>query len=177
MRNIEMNWSRIRFYLCIYHAQMHKFIFIPLSFDLSKLNFTFSIVMDIDGHISSWQHCAHYTRWQHDFTVPKTILYDLISLEGWSLVTSHHATWSCLLSVGNALSTAFFILFSWITLPTALWFWGKKIQVSAKLGITNNMKIIYKLLCMDKICKKKKLDFTIIFKYWCIFCVRNPHKT
>ena len=38
--------------------------------------------MDVDGHISSWQHYAHYTRWQHHFTVPKTILYDLISLEG-----------------------------------------------------------------------------------------------
>ena len=43
----------------------------------SKLKFTFSTVMDIDGHISSQQHSAHYTKWQHDFTVPKTILDDL----------------------------------------------------------------------------------------------------
>ena len=36
--------------------------------------------MDVDGKGSPWHHCR--------------------------LVTSRHATWSCLLSVGNALSTA-----------------------------------------------------------------------
>ena len=36
-----------------------------------------SVVMDIDRHISSQQHCAHDTRWQHHFIVPKTILDDL----------------------------------------------------------------------------------------------------
>ena len=41
--------------------------------------------------------------------MPKTILDDLISLEGVEPrdVTSCHAMWSCLLSVGNALSTAY----------------------------------------------------------------------
>ena len=36
--------------------------------------------MEVDGQGSPWRHCR--------------------------LVMSHHATWSCLLSVGNALSTA-----------------------------------------------------------------------
>ena len=43
--------------------------------------------MEVDGKGSPWRHCR--------------------------LVTSRHATWSCLLSVGNALSTAnLFKLFS-----------------------------------------------------------------
>ena len=32
--------------------------------------------MDVDGHISSHQQYAHYTRWQHHFAVPKSILDD-----------------------------------------------------------------------------------------------------
>ena len=46
----------------------------------SKRSFFFSIVMEVDGKGSPWRHCR--------------------------LVTSRHATWSCLLLVGNALSTA-----------------------------------------------------------------------
>ena len=41
--------------------------------------------MEVDGKGSPWRHCR--------------------------LVTSHHATWSCLLSVGNALSTANLLLY------------------------------------------------------------------
>ena len=42
--------------------------------------------MPSNGKGSSWRHCR--------------------------LVTSHHATWSCLLSVSNALSTAYLLSFS-----------------------------------------------------------------
>ena len=48
-----------------------------LIFTKSKLKSTFSIVMDVNRHISSCQYSAHYTRWQHHFTEPKTILDDL----------------------------------------------------------------------------------------------------
>ena len=53
------------------------------------------------GNISSGQHCAYNLRWQHHFTVP---------IRGWSLMMSCHiCMWCCLLSVGNALSIAWFI--------------------------------------------------------------------
>ena len=54
------------------------------------------------GNISSRQHCAYNPRWQHHFTVP---------IRGQSLMTSHLIyIWCCLLSVDNALSTAWFII-------------------------------------------------------------------
>ena len=56
----------------------------------------------LDLPMSSQQHCAHFTRWQHHFTVPKTILYDLISLEGaehcditWCHVELSTFSWQC----------------------------------------------------------------------------------
>ena len=58
-------------------------IYLNLSY-LLKVNYVyFSIVMPGNGKGSSWRHCR--------------------------LVTSRHATWSCLLSVGNALSTAYLL--------------------------------------------------------------------
>ena len=50
--------------------------------------------MEVDGKGSPWRHCR--------------------------LVTSRHATWSCLLSVGNALSTAN-LLYIFISVQRACW--------------------------------------------------------
>ena len=47
-----------------------------------------------NGKGSSWRHCR--------------------------LVTSHHATWSCLLSVSNALSTAYLLLVADPGFPTGV---------------------------------------------------------
>ena len=53
-------------------------------FTESNLKFTFSIVIDVDGHISSWQHCALYIPdGSTTLLCPKLFLMtsDLISLE------------------------------------------------------------------------------------------------
>ena len=77
----------------------------------SKLKFTFSIVMDIDRHITSWQHCAHHTRWQHHFSVPKIILDDF-----WP-----HCHWSAdgvYFQYSNAFNT---VSFNFLILGSVIW--------------------------------------------------------
>ena len=75
--------------------------------------------MDVDGHISSQQHCTYYTRWQYHFPVPKTILDGLISFKGVELHTSCHVTSHFLggadgvyFQYGNAVSIVSFYYFT-----------------------------------------------------------------
>ena len=89
------------------------------------------------GHISSHQHCAHYPRWQHHFTVPKTILDDLWPhfLGGADRVYFQYSNALSTVSFGNFTPKKASVIFKRKYLHS----WG---------AIVNNMQNVHQTICV-----------------------------